>query len=305
MYRRLINRHTKENLDSNIIPIFIGGFGRTGSTVIKRLLGSHDSLFALRWESKFISHESYGLMDIVEHATREQLEDFDRRMHDFAEIQYPEYLCDVIDNWGYRAHNGSTVKLKKYERELDRLEKSLMDNSLDRDVRMQSVNRFVHYLFDRYAIAADCKGWVEQTPRNMDWAPEFLECFSNALFVYSYRDPRDVISSLLPLWWGPSSIEEAITYCKERYATWKRSEARIKQNQLQDRLVSLRFEDEVRTQGETGIANIFQKLGMQNKAVHFDTEKAHIGRWKTDLAPQDIELIENELTEVIEGQGYE
>ena len=61
---RSMKAHPLPYLESPFVPIFIGGTGRSGTTVLKRILGLHDSLATIEWESKFISTEN-GLMDLL------------------------------------------------------------------------------------------------------------------------------------------------------------------------------------------------------------------------------------------------
>ena len=208
-----LRRQLLSNPESQIIPIFVGGIPRSGTTFLKQLIGMHPKLVALNWESKFISWDS-GLIDLLFNFTEDKLIRFFEYMQDRQECTFPEYKCKLIKNWGFRANNGSSQEFEDYSIELKRLGNILSSRAFSIEEKTKAVRYFVHLCFDRVSIAQNTIGWIEQTPRNIRCASQLLDCFRNGYFVYVYRDPRDVLASLLPLWWGPDSLTERIEYYK-------------------------------------------------------------------------------------------
>lgn len=299
---RSIKSHPLGFLESNIVPIFIGGVGRTGSTYLKQLLGMHPKLSALNWESKFISWE-YGLMDLLHNFKKENLNLFLEHMQEGNECSYPEYKCKQIYNWRFRAFNGSEEDLEFYEIELERISRVLSDTSLPIENKMKLVAEFVHFLFDRVAISTDAIGWVEQTPLNIDWASQLLRSFENSIFIYIYRDPRDVIASLIPLWWGPNTVEEGIKYYKHNQKRWKASQRMIIEQDLEDRLFVIKFEELIKSRGKN-LQPIFEMLGIQPIDLSITDKKANIGRWKKQFNHEERKMLNESLKDELLEQGY-
>ena len=292
------------SLESSIIPVFIGGTGRTGSTFLKQMLGMHPRLAALEWESKFISWEC-GLMDLLHDFQEQKLGRFLENMQNTKECTYPEYLCKEVNNWGYRVLNGSCLddRVESLNLELSHIAGILSDKQISQQDKMALVNEFIRLHFDPVAVSRNAIGWVEQTPRNIEWACELLGCFENGIFIHILRDPRDVIASLIPLWWGPDSVEEGIVYYKERLDKWKKSFRAIKKKNLEDRLFIIRFEDMVRTCGEN-LWPVFEKLGLKNAELPIDGDKANIGRWERQFDKQQKEFLNKSLKAELAEQGY-
>ena len=289
-------------LNSPITPIFIGGTGRTGSTYVKQLLGNHDKLFALNWESKFISY-STGLMDLLYDFSENKLQAFLNNMSNSNKCTYPEYEYKEINNWLFRALNGKTSVNENFHHEQNYLVDGLADTTLPFFLKSDLVEQFVHFLFDRFAISGGAVAWVEQTPRNINWACELLQCFKNSFFIFVFRDPRDVIASLIPLWWGPKTIEECVEYYKERFTIWKKSKDKILENNLSGRIFELGFEEIINSNGDV-LDKVLTALDLPECHFLINKESAHLGRWRTDFNIKEQEMISCLLRDELKEQGY-
>jgi hypothetical protein len=51
--------------------------------------------------------------------------------------------------------------------------------------------------------------WVDHAPLNTFYVPTILAHFPEARFTHLLRDGRAVAASMLPLWWGPMTVHEA------------------------------------------------------------------------------------------------
>lgn len=83
--------------------------------------------------------------------------------------------------------------------------------------------------------------WGDKTPDNLANMAAIQTLLPEALFIHMLRDGRDTALSILPLWWGPSTIPEAAKW-------WV---ARIQQGREQSRhlnhYLEVRYEDLVTT----------------------------------------------------------
>ena len=278
---------------SEISPIFIGGVGRTGSTYLKRLLGSHPELIALDWESKFLSWEN-GLFDLVYDFSHHKFSRFLAKMRDTTLCTFPENKCRIINNWGFRAMNGAPELLEHYDMELKHLKSVLSDTDYPEQAKLDTVEFFVRFLYDRLAISADCKGWIEQTPRNIDWACQLLRCFDNSVFIYIDRDPLDISASLIQQWWGPGTVPEIIEHLKDRYVRWNESLASIQKAGLGSRLFIIDFEEMIESKGQN-LQGILQKLDLEPFEFPVSGEMANIGRWRQQFDNEQALLIQESL----------
>jgi hypothetical protein len=289
---------------SEITPVFIGGVGRTGSTLVKRLIGSQERMACLEWESKFLSTPC-GLMDLLHAYSPQKKDRFLANMQNGSTCTFPEYQCREIANWRFRATNGGRFAIDDYDQEVAQLVDCLGSRRLSLTMRQDLVRTFVHYLFDRVARACDAMAWVEQTPRNIYWAAELLACFPNAVFIHVYRDPRDVIASLLPLWWGPDTLSEGILYYRERYRWWIRSKRRIREMGFAARCLEIKFE-ELLESPEVQMQRVLRAVGTGTECRFPEIHRAdaHIGRWKQALTSDEQHVLSAALATEIEAQGY-
>lgn len=290
-------------LNSSIRPVFIGGSGRSGSTLIKECLGGHPQLGVLKWEAKFLSWAN-GLMDLLHHFDDEKLEHFRTRMQNEDACIYPEHLHDVTLNWKFRATNELHSSIDLYDEQLAFLCQCISCESMPLASKRSQVRHFVHYLFDRVALAKNGIGWIEQTPRNIYYASELMSCFPDGIFINIYRDPRDVIASLLKLWWGPSTVAEGIAYYKERYQAWTASRQRILNNGDEERALEIRFEDLIE-QGPEALQPIYDRLGLAANGFSINRERAHIGRWRTEFTSHEQSILNAELGDILSELQYQ
>ena len=284
-------------------PVFIGGTGRSGTTVAKRMLGSHPGIASVRPESKFISMDG-GLVDMLRNGAHGRFEEFRRKMQDFTPIGEDDFVDRTVDNWGARGHDGGGSPYDLYEAELDHLEDILVHRDVPQSLREMAIGEFIRFLYDRLAVRKNAIAWVEQTPRNIRWGRELLRLFPNALFIHLYRDPRDVICSLLRMWWGPRSVVDAIPYFRERWNQWQESRRGILEDGNADRLIEIRFESMVETGGSHGLADVLAKLGLPAMAFPIDAASAHIRRWRSELDAESVRNVERELRDVLVAGDY-
>ncbi len=73
-----------------------------------------------------------------------------------------------------------------------------------------------------YASRHGKSRWGEKTPQYVLRMPQIAQLLPEARFVHIVRDGRDVALSVLSLWFGPTSIEEAASWWVERVRAGQR-----------------------------------------------------------------------------------
>jgi Sulfotransferase family len=266
--------NTDINTERPTLPIFVGGTGRSGTTIVGRLLGRHPDYEIIPVEARFHSSQD-GLPAVL--AGKETPETFVER---------------VIEKW-YLPPGGSP-KLAAF------VERGALDAALSRFLEMASVDLYaaartlIEELFDGYARSVGKSGWVEMTPPNVLWgAPCLAQLFPELRLVHVVRDGRDVACSLVNLGWVPD-IEQALRWWETRMlqahqlckAVPPRSlhAVSFERLMLRDRTASLRgLLDFLGWTEAPDVERFFER--------RMKSEDAHVGRWQTDLSGRERKYV--------------
>jgi hypothetical protein len=245
-------------------PVFVGGTGRSGTTVTAKLIAAHPAYAMIPVEVRFISH--------------------------------PGGLCDLARGrtwlWRFRQRMRGPWFLRGQDQGLNRiLDRATIDAALEdlrsdlRGDRWVACARFAHRLLDPLAVAAGARGWVEMTPGNVLAAPDLLRMFPGSHLVHSVRDGRDVACSVVPLSWGPSDVDEALDWWAA-----KLERAFVACEGLPaDQVHELQLEDLVHRDRASQYASLASFLGQDDPAMaqyfhdHVTDDRAHFGRWLDDV----------------------
>ena len=197
----------------------------------------------------------------------------------------------------------------------------LSPEAVPTELLQRSYADLLRWLATRYA---DTRGkpsprhWVDHTPGNIRTTTTLLRLFSDARVVHMVRDGRDVASSVLPLDWGPNSIDRAARW-------WG---AQVGQGLAAERghggsVLRVRFEDLVNApasqlQRVCAFAGIEFEPRMargggfeipaytweQHRRVQGPPDPGRVGVWRERLAPRAVEIFEAEAGELLELLGY-
>ena len=214
-----------------VVPVFVGGTGRSGTTVIGDLLANHSRIrTSTPIEIKFLTNRS-GLVDVVfgynqeiekksgkvsilnfrtyRKRKRKEKERFAKILAEFNKFIWEKWWdIDAPPPHGRGLISG--ISKSNLEDLLARLERELKIN------RKWAARRFMGAFISKQFDAGDEIYWVETTPMNIPEANKLQELFPNALFINMVRDPRDVIASLLTKKWGPTTPLEGLDWIEKR-----------------------------------------------------------------------------------------
>ncbi len=259
-------------------PIFVGGTGRSGTTVTALMLGAHPACHAIPVEVRFLTDPG-GLCDLAA-----------------GRVPFRRFRARLRGRWTYRVlPNGVPRGLYEVldEATIERALPALRDGI--RHDPWLAAGEFARRLLDPLAAAAGADCWVEMTPGNARRAPDLLRLFPDMRLIHSIRDGRDVACSVVPLPWGPSNAEEGLEWWAESLQQAFEACDLLPA----DRLLDVRLEDLVVGDRETQYARVRAFAGLDDHPAlreyfeHNVTDRrAHVGRWMNDIAPDRVAQFE-------------
>ena len=303
-----------------VIPVFVGGTGRSGTTVMGDLLGQHpDVRTSTPIEIKFLSNRS-GLLDVVfgrEDAIlrssgkisfihfrtyRKRKKKEKERLHTI----WTEFEDQVWNKWwdidAPPPHGRgliSGISRPNLEKLMSDLRRDLKIN------RIWAARRFMKRFIALQDEAGSEKYWVETTPMNIPTADKLLKLFPSALFITMVRDPRDVIASLLTKNWGPTTPMEGLTWIEKRLTDGHTALKAVPAKQK----ITIALEDlAINNREETyrKVTNFLRISDAPQMRKFFEEEltpeNATSGRWKKEISSPEFDeayaLLEIRLREL-------
>lgn len=194
--------------------VFIGGMGRSGTTITLNAMYQHSGLFAIPIETKFLV-EADGFYDLIQAVTTEYssaytpaiVQRFDRLMR--KRVTGIESFSSFTGQERF-----SSDIFVGYDNAVDCILEMILYRNFypTREPILNVMRHFIALTFDHIAIISDKPGWVEKTPANF-WRLEFLrELYPNSYFVHVIRDPRMIMWSLMEKGWIPTETTKALVY---------------------------------------------------------------------------------------------
>ncbi len=104
----------------------------------------------------------------------------------------------------------------------------------------------------------------EKTPQHLLKVKHINQLFPEAKFIHIYRDPRDVINSLLKMPWRPDGLVNNARFYKKYF----RAMLKIKENcELNSRFIHIAYEDLLKDKNQT-LKQIYTFLGLSAPPDH-------------------------------------
>lgn len=270
------------NCDS---PIFIFGSGRSGTSLLSRILNSHPRIgipFESHLYEKFLLRLRYYGDLSVESNRRALLQD----------------MVDLLYNWSPRAS-------------IDRSLAGMKENSLHGAIDS--------LIFD-WCCQLGKKRWGEKTPNHGYYWEEILRGFPNAKFVHIIRDGRDVAISWKQARFGPKHYYVAA----KRWRDYLITMAEARKSILTANFFELRYEDLIRSPETTlralcaylGEEYYPEMLSFHKDTTPYPTDKRNlrnlsqplmrhnINKWVYNMTPKEVFIFEAIAKEQLEQNGY-
>jgi hypothetical protein len=151
-------------------PIFIVGPGRSGTTLLSRILDAHSSIAILPETAMFATLAQYGCSDVFENRW--------------------QYIAFMNDLWNQLRH------------EKDVASQVVAEEAQNRPSFTGPARTVLESLGRAYAKSRGATIWGEKTPWHLFWLPQIQKLFPNARIIITIRDPRDILLSYDDRWGG-------------------------------------------------------------------------------------------------------
>jgi hypothetical protein len=319
--------------------IYIGGTGRSGTNLLKDLLSGDASVYALPFEHRILI-DPEGLVNFYHSfssAWSPYMADLKiRRLKDFLfrlgnETQIRSLLGNMIDFFsagkqmaGPRYHGWNLAKtFPDYFVEVEKLvdefvefdyagkwpgsssysvrPKILHHSPMSKDEIASKIGTFINQLVSKCLQDQGKSVFVEDNTWNILFAEELLSFTNQSKLIHIYRQPRDVIASLIQQRWAPQDVVDAANWYKDVMLQW----IHVRNQVPNERMFELRFEDLIHEPlSALEDLSVFTSLDLAPLADTIDQSKAHVGRWTKDLTKSQINLIEPVIAPLEQELGY-
>jgi hypothetical protein len=279
-------------------PVFIGGSGRSGTTVTLNLLQRHPQFHAsLPREIKFLTSR-HGLLDLVYARPFSVEEDRHGYRYNLVTRVLPllrrnqmEYFTNNLFNrwWSEEGKAGKARGL------VQSVSLEVVENAHNEFIRTFALDRaraareFFYSLADAQ-IKKDALYFGDSTPVNMMHADQIHKLLPEARFINVLRDGRDVAVSISKERWGPNDPYEGLSWWANRVHRAALALKRVNPNSV----LQYRIEDLIVHEREKSYANLLNFLKLDDSEVlreyfaeQLTAEKLHTGRWRNEVKDSD------------------
>jgi hypothetical protein len=288
-------------------PIFIGGTGRSGTTVLGDLLNEHSLVRTSNpTEIKFLANRG-GFLDVVFGSMNSQLENREK----ISIFHYRTYRQRAQKDLLQRRERFDEFSEKLWQKwwEIDApaphgpglhagIDKTVLQSLFDNYARSIKKNPIKHARKLMQGFIAQQKGgkgekfWAETTPMNITYSHRLIKLFPEAKFIVIRRDPKDVIASLLTKNWGPNTPAEGVEWIEARIRADHEALKSVPKNQV----MFINLEDLVTNSPHKSYNKLLNFLQLQDEAAmrafhtnKMTAENASSGRWKKEISDPDFE----------------
>lgn len=280
-------------------PIFLGGCGSSGTTLLRKMLNAHPRIACGPEMSVFDRPKMFEIsLDWLYTMWRNQdFEDLEEGCIFPLRVQpHNSTYCGLLNENHVRFYHKTEEVAGMFDR---------ADSPLN----------FLDVFFSKYAEERGKKRWAEKTPNNIFCAEKILESFDDALFINVIRDGRDVVLSLF----------NRRNYSSSYIAMWRwiaSINAGIKLGGNK-RVFVVKYEDLVQ-RTEFTLMNICAFIGEKFDPVMMEYWKTKdeedeegdygtqpvfddsIGKWKKEDVPQELlDRMDLTMRDLILSLGYE
>ena len=236
-------------MEYGFVPLFTGGSGRSGTTILLNLLKSHPQVHSsMPREIKYLTSR-YGLVDInfgrplsIEENLPSKRNNLRAKIFDkLGNSKKDFFIRNLNSKWWNEVGKkgkprGLTQGISKEELviAIANFEKSFTED------RMRASQALFYELSAAQIRKEDIKYFADSTPTNMMQANYLYKLFPNAKFVNMIRDGRDAALSVSKEKWGPDDPHQALYWWANRIVKAHRALLEVRdKDQLQMRVEDL------------------------------------------------------------------
>jgi hypothetical protein len=292
--------------------VFIAGTGRSGTTLLHEILGRHESVYQIPFETKFIV-EGDGLNALIPRLCDE----FSVTASDLALIRFKEMMGAAPNTTGtgeseLDLHYADQIGAENYYPAVNDYLRTISDSAVldapfprrfeSRAELIELTRAFVSRLFGEITVKSQKRIWVEKTPSNIIAVDFLWELFPEAAIINIKRDPRGVLWSFMEQPWWPSELERATALLGHIYWRWARLKPRL--DLTNRRYLEIKLEDLARDPSSI-LAKVAEVAGLTPEFPWAEVDIAKVERWKSEMPEAHKRYCETQLAPYFELMGYD
>lgn len=277
-----------------IVPVFSGGVGRSGTTLIGNLFKNHKDVFvSMPYEVKFIT-ELFGLIDVsfgVRNFSKTQITQYGNFLAKISQCDSPQTRLSkfkkmLFDEWWptsqYNPGGGLALAMDKVtmERLLDKFNSEINDP-------IKAARNFTFNYIKNHKEYRGQKYWIDTSPANIMYSDLIYKIFPETKFIEMRRNPLDNIGAVIKQHWGPNDEDFGIRWWSDRI---KIADSAIKKIP-QEKHILLTLENFVqdnRKESYNKLCSFIEVSNDEPKVIEYfnnniTIKDAHIGRWINDF----------------------
>lgn len=260
-------------------PVFVGGSGRSGTTIAAELIAASAHYALVPIELRF-HVDGGGLCQLAR-----------------GETSLDAFETAMMSKWYERppAANGAprgvqvVIDRPQLAQAFERLRDTYPHDP------WSSCGTFLDEVIDPLCRAQGAGSWVEMTPPNAKAIHTLSRMLPTALFVHMARDGRDVASSVARRSWGPNDVPGALVWWGKQMMAIHKSVG----DSDATRVHTVRLESLVGPRREVAYDQLAEFLGLRDDAAmrafvedKMSSERARPGSWQRGLDPAEAERVE-------------
>ncbi len=319
--------------------VFIGGVGRSGTSVTRQAMGLHPDVMTFPFEYRFLIDPD-GIIDFVfghqelwsPYLYDRKLKRLSALLHRVSRKRFSEQLFSKMLkylakaglhysqaqylNWELEKHfTGFRDAINNYLKKLSQFsyrgywigvpsyQSDYQINYVapDHQQIVQITREFLSDLFIGLLDENQKSTLVEDNTWNLLYCQQLLTLFPSARFIHVHRDPRDVVCSYLKQNWMPSDLAEAATICRDLYQRIFQTTATLNSSQFRQISLGHLVTDYATVMGQLlDFCNLPHSVGMQNLTM----DDSVLGIWKKQLTEQQQHWLTNFFQFELNHLGY-
>jgi hypothetical protein len=250
-----------------MIPLFIGGSGRSGTTVLLEYLENNELIYASNPLELRILTEQYGLIDL------------------YNKGDIKSFLFYLEDAWLNKSNTNNGIYSNLNIEDFKKIKEKLIINFPKNN--KQAISCFYKDLFlNQKTFKKTAIYYGDSTPSNIKYADEILKIFEECKFINMIRDGRDAAYSIFEMkeYWSlekRNSELDALDWWYNRIVDSFNALSNIADNYY----LNIRLEDFISKESERkkilSFLSLYESLEMEeffkNKV---SVENSNLGKWK-------------------------
>ncbi|MFT5125174.1 MAG: hypothetical protein ACI9TH_002237 [Kiritimatiellia bacterium] len=318
----------------------IGGSGRSGTTILRKVFSKH-AAFSEVPEFRFLVDPDglVDFYDTLKHGWSPYLFDVKLRRLEklLLDMERPAYISGGLKVGLGKLGLTRTlpkalwrryyyVGLKKFAPNYHQLVDELIDDLKEFDFRGEWVGmgfgdrprmsyaglvnpedmaaklgKFYRNLAHAIVTEQGVDHYLEKNTWNILWFDRILDLVPDAKFVHIFRDPRDVVASMVKQNWAPSDPELCALWLSDIMAQWWHIRERVPAESY----LEVKFETLMDKPEETlqGICD-FWGVPMDPEMLNIKLSGHHMGRWRKQFSQLAAANVEKQVKPIMQAYGY-